>query len=145
MKEARIVIPDGGGTRKMHILQLQDKLIEAFGGTTTTLGYGRWNGPHGREDEDVVIIDVAYETTRENDAKLFDMVQAFRNVSDEKAVYLRYGNGTVQMVGERGCMDNGEKEPFDWEKLRQEMGEPADDLNDVSDMPEHVDIGLAPL
>lgn len=124
MREARFIFPGGSST-------IFGRIVSEFGGATIYNGAGYW----GQEaPEYVKIVDVAYEPSEANDRKLYDIAYAFKQEAEQEAVYLRYGNGHVQMVTALSCMDNGEKEPFDWERLREELHEPADDLADTVDV-----------
>lgn len=112
MREARIILPYVKDHRwAMGIVT--DKLVKAFGGLTSYEGTGVWKGTI----EDVRIVDIAYEPSQANDALLYDIAWQFREDAKQQEVYLRYGNGHVQMVTEKSCMDNGE---FDWHRFQIE-------------------------
>lgn len=130
MKEARLIMPL---SLILHIETAEAILSQAFGGVTRYHGEGKWKSDDGdMVAENVVILDVAYEPNRENDLKLYDIADQFRNITGENAVYLRYGNGNVQLVTARSCMDNGEKEAFDWDRLRRELEPNApDDIGEI--------------
>lgn len=101
MKEARMILP-------IAWQSTVDKLTELFGGTTVYSAKGTWKSPNGTVMfESVQVVDVAYEPSDENDANLYDIAWAYRESASQEEVYLRYGNGHVQMVTELSCMDNG--------------------------------------
>lgn len=129
MREARFILPTvhSGYTAMQAAVE---QINHVFNGSTVYSANGYWKGDH----ETVIVVDVAYEPSEANDRKLYDIAYAFKQAAEQEAVYLRYGNGHVQMVTTLSCMDNGEKEPFDWERLREELHEPADDLADTVDV-----------
>lgn len=130
MKEGRIILPTGSrsaGLDTAILLAFQMGIAATFGGATISDGRGYWKG----ETEPILIVDVAYEPTWDNDAKLYDIARKFLDDAKQESVYVRYANGNVQFVTALSCMDNGEKEPFDWDRLRADMHEPPDDLDDV--------------
>lgn len=108
MKEARIIAPIVVNNLD-PLPKLQTALRGAFGGYTIYTGVGAWTIPSSKQplSEEVAIIDIAYEPSDENDAKLYDIARKFREDAKQVEVYLRYGNGHVQMVSEKSCMDNG--------------------------------------
>lgn len=134
MREARLILPTTDATIQAVGKTIND-VSARFGGVTITEGYGRWKS----EQEDVFILDIAYEPSFINDSELYDLANAFREDAKQEAVYLRYGNGFVQLVMALSCMDNGE-ETFDWEKLQNDLHRLNDDPNDVIEAPEHVAI-----
>lgn len=105
MKEARIIFPKGNIEAT---LRAQQALSKEFGGFTSYSGLGQWVAASGQPlSEFITINDIAYEPSDEADAKLYDIAWQFREDAKQQEVYLRYGNGHVQMVSERSCMDNG--------------------------------------
>lgn len=105
MKEARLILPSA---RLSAVSTTHAALLKEFGGYTVYHGSGEWAAPSGQPlFEDILITDIAYEPTDENDAKLYDIAWQFREDAKQVEVYLRYGNGHVQMVSEKSCMDNG--------------------------------------
>lgn len=126
MREARFIFPFNGdlGGISMHIETAIKHIIAAFGGLTETSGNGFWvDGLRRMFAEQVRILDVAYEPTKESDTKLYDIANAFRIDAKQTEVYLRYGNGHVQMVKEDSEMDNGE---FDWAGMVNGLGHDID-------------------
>jgi hypothetical protein len=131
MREGRIILPMGGCAR-LPSADAITRIADTFGGYTVTTGFGKWKNGEGKlYSEDVRIVDVAYEPNWDNDAKLYDIASRFQQEAKQESVYVRYANGTVQFVSAQSCMDNGEKEPFDWDRLRQDVGEAADDSGDI--------------
>lgn len=125
MREARIIFA-GEHTAWMDGV---NALLKSFDGSTVYIGWGNWRDQDGKLlTESIRIADIAYDQNTKNDLRLYDIADAYRNAADQQAVYLRYGNGHVQMVTAKSCMDNGE---FDWEALRKEIREPADDIGDI--------------
>jgi hypothetical protein len=122
MKEARIIIP------MFNLFQgaiIARHLIAAFGGLTETVGYGAWVDPKGETiHEQIKVFDIAYAGDNEGDNKLFDIANAYRIDAEQTEVYLRYGNGEVQMVRDGSKMENGE---FDWTGLMGDLGHDIDD------------------
>lgn len=107
MKEARIIFPIEGPLNAAY-QECVHNLIHTFGGATIFAANGHWKHPNGQfVDEIVRIADIAYEPSDENDAKLYDLAWDFLKKTNQVEVYLRYGNGHVQMVSEKSCMDNG--------------------------------------
>lgn len=144
MREARIIFPVEGPLN-YAMQECIRNIIHAFGGATITDGIGHWLHPNGEYLKEIIrVADIAYEPNAENDAKLYDLAHTFQQRTNQVEVYLRYGNGNVQMVTAKSCMDNGEKPPFDWERLNEEL-RPAvhDDINDVAEVPEHAALELA--
>ncbi len=126
MREARLIFPTGGDLSDlMHVaVHTEEAIIQEFGGATVTNGNGFWLDAERKLcAEPIRVIDVAYEQNKANDAKLYDFAWKFMHDGKQKEVYLRYGNGHVQMVTERSCMDNGE---FDWEGLMSGIGHDID-------------------
>src|SRR5258708_18003721 len=117
LKEARIIFSID---RQLNVIQVAvNALVKAFGGVTSFEGRGIWTAPSGQPIlEKVLLADIAYEGSEENDAKLYDIAWKFREDAKQVEVYVRYGNGHVQMVTERSCMDNG---GFDYHKFIQEV------------------------
>lgn len=143
MREARLIFPmnvDSAGAINIAY----NAIATTFGGWTGSTGLGNWRDPNGNFLFEVVrIVDVAYIPTPLNDAVLYDIAWKFRQDANQTEVYLRYGNGHVQMVTEFGCMNNGElaEKPdvsFDWETLRTELHRLPDDPDDVVEHAEHV-------
>jgi len=108
MKEARIIFPVNGALNAATVEAIHN-ITHAFGGATEFTGTGIWKHPNGMfVQENVRICDIAYEQNTENDLILFGIAKAFRDVTNEVEVYLRYGNGQVQMISEKAdMMDNG--------------------------------------
>lgn len=131
MREARLILPT---MPYVSFLETVREINKLFGGSTTYEGTGYWKDLK----EQVFIVDVAYEPNFSNDSRLYDIANEYRAVAKQESVYLRYGNGHVQLVTEMSCMDNGETEPFDWEKLRSDLHRAADDPTDIPETPEHV-------
>lgn len=138
MREARIIVPSD---RTMGIVH---ELIKEFGGATQMRAIGSWTAPSGEiVTEEVTIIDVAYIPTEVSDRKLYDLAWQYGQDAEQVAVYLRYGNGHVQMVQEFSCMNNGE---FDWNSLVDDVTKKVhhpitnDDLTDVVEHAENVDL-----
>lgn len=107
MKEARIIIP------VECPLNVEEETIESiihhFGGATVYAAQGHWIQPNEQIiSEAVRVVDIAYRPSRDGDNQLFDIAQDFRKKSRQDEVYLRYGNGHVQLVREGCTMDNGE-------------------------------------
>lgn len=111
-------------------------ILEKFGGATTFNSFGWWKGTK----ESILVIDIVYEPSPDNDAKLYDIANSYRQSDKQESVYLRYGNGHVQFVTEKSCMDNGENDSFDWEKLRIDIHKAPDDETDIVEHAEHVAI-----
>lgn len=131
-------MPVGNALHRIAVGEAQNDIVAAFGGFTGYRGEGAWTSPTGKaEREDVVIVDIAYEPSKENDAKLHDIAWQFLKNANQVEVYLRYGNGHVQMVQELSCMNNGE---FEWEALAASVGRVKDDLTDIPDEAEHVEL-----
>jgi hypothetical protein len=129
MREARIIflIADGTSIPSQRAI---DKINFAFGGCTIVQGHGSWRAPNGEYQQEVVkIVDIAYEQNTASDAKLYDLAWAFCQDAKQVEVYLRYGNGHVQMVRELGCMDNGAS--WNWEDFRVALHKAPDDPNDI--------------
>lgn len=141
MKEARIIFPRDKADQTTAIYHGNKAIIAAFGGCTESFGNGFWiDKEDGKEyAEQVCIFDIAYEQNAENDAKLYDIAWKMGQDAKQKEVYLRYGNGNVQMIKEIGCMDNG-TDQFDWEAFRADLHRVPDDPNDIVEHAEHVAI-----
>lgn len=110
MKEARIIFPVGIlGKPLYHAMQTSINQINLFfNGCTTLSGIGYWKNTESIiEQAPVHICDIAYEQNTANDMQLFEIAMKFRKDAEQKEVYLRYGNGHVQMVNEHSIMDNG--------------------------------------
>lgn len=141
MKEARIIFPVEGQLNP--VLSCIDNLVRAFGGATVYAAQGHWTHPNGMVlSEACRIADIAMEVSRLNDEKLYDIAWKFREAAGQIEVYVRYANGNVQMVTEKSCMDNGEKEPFDWDTMRAELHRALDDPMDIIEVPEHVAVSV---
>lgn len=138
MREARIIVPTENAVHMAALDKLKKAIVLVFGGLTVTSGVGYWTSPKGvTEREMVSILEISYEPSKINDAKLFDIAWQFREDAHQVEVYLRYGNGHVQMVQELSCMNNNE---FDWEALAASVGRVKDDLSDIPDEAEHVEL-----
>lgn len=126
MREARIILPTG--SYLIHKVQgAIDAITNVFGGATVSDGVGHWRDRTGSIVREIVhIVDVAYEPTEHNDRRLYDIAWKFGENADQMEVYLRYGNGHVQMVTSIGCMDNGE---FD---LVKSIGHDIDETGELS-------------
>lgn len=132
MKEARIIFPVLGPLNEAMQAALH-MIYHAFGGATVFPAEGYWLHPNGSYiQEPVRVADIAYEPSDENDRKLFDIAWHLRAAANQVEVYLRYGNGNVQMVQELSCMNNGE---FDWNSLVDSVHRPQEDLTDVVEQP----------
>lgn len=128
MREARLILPTVSSS-----LNAIEEINKVFGGSTVTTGAGYWKGT----SENIFVVDVGYDETAKSDAELYNIARTFLDDAKQEAVYLRYGNGHVQMVTEKSCMDNGE---FDWEGLRDDIHKAPDDENDIVQHAEHVQI-----
>lgn len=140
MKEARIIFPVEGALNQA-VQRCLSNITHTFGGCTIIEGMGHWLHPNGQYlQENVRIADIAYEPSEENDAKLYDLAWDFREAGNQVEVYLRYGNGHVQMVTERSCMDNGE---WNWKQFQDEAKRwedvEAETKSDI-DVAEHVEV-----
>lgn len=105
LREARIILVQND-------LRLDGTLIAiaaAFGGFTSYSAQGGWTDPKDNsfKREEVLIVDIAYEQNTETDMKLFEIAMKYREDAKQQEVYLRYGNGHVQMVDIHSIMDNG--------------------------------------
>lgn len=127
MKEARLILPTVPGS--MNAIQ---EINKVFHGSTVVVGEGYWKSTSER----VYIVDVAYTPSQESDEELYDIARTFLDDANQKSVYLRYGNGNVQFVTEKSCMENGET--FDWDRLREDIHKAPDDVNDCVQHAEHV-------
>lgn len=108
VKEARIIFPRETPNQNTAIYQMNRAIIAEFGGASEFVGNGFWKAPNGKEfAEEIIAFDIAYEPSDENDAKLYDIAWHAMNQAGEQSVYLRYGNGHVQLITEKSCMDNG--------------------------------------
>jgi Protein of unknown function (DUF3574) len=131
MKEARIILINESAIFDPMRNALK-AIAETFGGYTQYFASGIWIDPEGNEiGESARIVDIAYEPSRLNDEKLFDIADKYREEAKQHSVYLRYGNGHVQLVTACSCMDNGE---FDWDLLRKDLHRDADLIDDVPDV-----------
>lgn len=128
MKEARIILPIDRQTAEAAQICI-DNIRDEFHGATVYRGVGVWKFPSTGQpiSEDVSIVDIAYPPSDENDTKLYDIAWQFREDAKQQEVYLRYGNGHVQMVSEKSCMDNGHGH-FDLS-----FGGVIDAMNDLTD------------
>jgi len=107
LKEARIVMPFANFGSDHS--QLRAALIETFGGYTCAVGQGGWYDEVNQEriDDSVVIYDVAIEDTLEARRKLLDTaLDAGRSLA-QKAVYVRYPDGRVDIVDTKPGQDDG--------------------------------------
>lgn len=104
LREARIILP-----LNPHVYETISAVNALFGGCTVSDGNGHWKNPKTGllEHEPVHIIDIAYEQNTENDMLLFNIAMKFREDAKQQEVYLRYGNGHVQMVDMHSIMSNG--------------------------------------
>lgn len=133
VKEARLILPWNVLTFRL-VQDAINNINRMFSGSTVTFGKGNWlNTKTGlNEEEPVAIVDVAYLPNDVADDMLYDVADQFRNATDQTEVYLRYGNGHVQMVSAQSCMDNGNGHEFDWDRLRRELEPNApDDIGEI--------------
>lgn len=108
MKEARLILVNENAYHALAIKIATRTLVDAFGGVTVSHANGSWTDSRGNVQEEAVkIVDVAYVQSDDNDAKLYDIANAYRENAKQKEVYLRYGNGHVQLISAKSCMDNG--------------------------------------
>lgn len=106
MKEARIILPINAPLSALQ--KFEDVVYENFGGYTRLEGHGSWRSPGGvRLNENVFILDIAYTQSTANDFILFTASKTFLQEADQVEVYIRYGNGWVQMVTSGSVLDNG--------------------------------------
>lgn len=110
MKEAKIIFPVNLETSDA-VDSAMKNIIDTWGGATSVISTGYWRNPTDPTNkihmEVVKAVEIAYEPSDEMDAKLYDIAWQFREAAKQVEVYLRYGNGHVQMVTEKSCMDNG--------------------------------------
>lgn len=107
MREARIILPDAAPASVLT--SIINSIVDHFGGATVWAAQGYWIGPgEKRLDEAVRIVDIAYKPSRDGDNQLFDIARDFCVKAHQVEVYLRYGNGHVQLVRVDSVMDNGE-------------------------------------
>ncbi len=106
MREARIILPVVADLPfwVREISAFETYLVERWGGFTRTKDKGAWlsNGQDSRED--VVIYDIAVEAGpgNEDDKVLSDLYWVARSTAkrlNQEAVYLRYPNGEVVIIG----------------------------------------------
>lgn len=110
MREARMILVKNWDGFTTAAANARHRLIREFGGVTEIVCVGHWQNPTtgAIEVEPVAVYDIAYEITRENDEKLYEIAQEYRKAAKQKEVYLRYGSGMVQMVSETSTfMDDG--------------------------------------
>lgn len=97
LREARVVMPmplDG----MRHHEAMRRQFIKAFGGYTAQVGNGGWMDPATGEiiDEPVVIYDVAIKPGE--NVKLYLIARDTAKALGQKAVYIRYPDGVVEIV-----------------------------------------------
>ena len=104
MREGRLVLP----ALYPFVTTAINRVVDAFGGATVTYGDGYWK-PNGCSVvlDPVRIVDVAYQPSDENDAKLFDIAAEFLIAAEQKSVYVRYASGHVQFVEHTSVLENG--------------------------------------
>lgn len=98
MKEARIVLPDHPWTSfAAHFVR--KRLIRHFGGYTETHGHGAWRDGEGQTlRETVRVWDVAIDETDVGKGMLLEIAQRAGHLAEQECVYVRFGDGTVQLV-----------------------------------------------
>ncbi len=98
MKEARIILPHNGALTP-DVIAAEEAIFTCFGGSTISSASGNWRHPNGSIVREIVrVVDIAYDPNNENDRKLFDLAQRYREVSGEVSMYIRYSNGHVQIT-----------------------------------------------
>jgi hypothetical protein len=101
MREGLVIIPqqDNAG----HSLkQLRDKaalkLTQSFGGVTIRNAEGLWSDNAGKlYNEPVWELVTAYNPSHANNAVLRDLADTIGHEGKQKAVYVRYANGDVEV------------------------------------------------
>lgn len=108
LREARIIFPIAHQyTLEAYRTALAD-ITARFGGATVFEADGHWKDDKGiLQSETVYIVDVAYSQNTTTDMELFNIAMKYREEGKQQEVYLRYGNGHVQMVDIHSQMDNG--------------------------------------
>lgn len=110
LKEARIAMPydPQGLTYRYQHDELRRDLIAAFGGVTVTKGEGSWNNEAGH----VAIYDIAMEAERDATwDKLFQIAMKAGRQLGQKAVYIRYPDGSVEIADVAAFAENSVKRP----------------------------------
>jgi len=117
-----------GGYARLPSADAITRIIRTFGGVTITNGYGKWADAQGDIiSDDIRIVDIAMESNWENDTKLYDIASRYQQEAIQESVYVRYANGTVQLVTAQSCMESSpvnvlDGKSFDWEALQADLG-----------------------
>lgn len=102
MREACIICPqhDNDGQSLQRVLKnSQTALAKQFGGYTCLPGKGGWiNGAGKLQAEPVWQLNVAYEPSAANDAKLESVARYIGHEGRQQAVYVRFASGDVQII-----------------------------------------------
>lgn len=109
MREARIILPV---ECPLNVVEdTIDTIIDTFAGATVYPATGHWIDPNGlKVSEATRVVDIAYKPSHDGDSQLYDIAQHFRKAARQTEVYVRYGNGHVQLVSEKTIsMENGEQ------------------------------------
>lgn len=96
LKEARIVMPIVIGSSAHG--SMQDALLQAFGGFTSYQGQGQWLDGGETEYDDVIVYDVAAENNVDAMSKLRSIAMTAGQALGQKAVYIRFPDGRVEIV-----------------------------------------------
>lgn len=104
LREARIVMPVLRGivSTGAHS-RLMSELCAAFGGVTRYQGLGSWKNDNSDQIDDVVnIYDIAMEAERDATwDKMFQIAMKAGRQLGQKAVYIRYPDGSVEIADTR--------------------------------------------
>jgi hypothetical protein len=102
MREAMLICPIVGndGAPLTRVIQaVQDQLVDAFGGCTSSLASGAWRDPDGRiVTEAVRQFVVACEPSLDADIALLNIAYEYGSRAKQQCVYIRYANGDVETV-----------------------------------------------
>lgn len=100
LKEARLVLPEGIDDASIHH-ELKRTLSRRFGGYTATAGNGGWiddDDDDSLVQEPVIVYDVAMPDTGLYRDRLREVAVLYAAKLKQKAVYIRYANGNVDIV-----------------------------------------------
>jgi hypothetical protein len=95
MREARIIFPTEPLARERT--RFEHDLVQAFGGFTSSDGYGAWaNDEGGVIQEQVIIYDIAMDA--DGAFRLQDLAFEYGRLLGQEAVYVRKPSGEVEIV-----------------------------------------------
>lgn len=98
MREAKIILPSRADYAEAH-QKLRAKLLDHFGGFSTTAGHGAWRDPAGKVHYDEMIAyTIAFHANAASNELIARLARALLQATPEQAIYTVDFDGAVAII-----------------------------------------------